>query len=207
MAAKAATAAEHNNKISIQGRALFNMALSTCLSKTVHAIDQFTETTGQAISWLNIAMVVLTCLTVVLRYVFNHSSIIAQEGIMYMHALVFLVASAYTLKHDEHVRVDIFYHKLSPKGKAVINLFGTLLLLTPVMIFIGWSSWPYITSSWSILETSQEAAGIPLVYLLKSLIIAMVVLMLLQALSEILRSIATLLGLPVEHPLKPEGAL
>nr|WP_285903192.1 TRAP transporter small permease subunit [Alkalimarinus sediminis] len=183
------------------------MALSTCLSKTVRSIDQFTETVGNAISWLNIVMVVLTCLTVVLRYVFNHSSIMAQEGIMYLHAAVFLVASAYTLKHDEHVRVDIFYHKLSPRGKAAINLFGTLLLLAPVMIFIGWSSWPYIANSWSILETSQEAAGIPLVYLLKSLIIAMVAVMLLQAFSEIIRSIATLIGLPVEQPFKSEGAL
>lgn len=183
------------------------MALSTCLTKTVHTIDWFTETTGRTVSWLNIAMVVVTCITVVLRYAFNHSSIIAQEGIMYLHAAVFLIASAYTLKHDEHVRVDIFYHKLTPKGKATINLLGTVLLLTPVMIFIGWSSWPYIASSWSILETSQEAAGIPLVYLLKSLIIAMVALMLLQALSELLRNIAILSGVQVEHSIDREGAL
>ena len=183
------------------------MALSTGLSKSLQVIDQFTESVGQAISWLNIAMVLLTCLTVVMRYAFNHSSIIAQESIMYLHATVFLVASAYTLKHDEHVRVDIFYHRLSPKGKATINLLGTILLLIPVITFIGWSSWPYITSSWSILETSQEAAGIPLVYLLKSLIIAMVAVMLLQALCEILRSIAVLTGLQIEPPIKPKGAL
>ncbi len=183
------------------------MAFSTCLSKTIHTIDQFTNAIGHTVSWLNIAMVVLTCITVVLRYLFNHSSIIAQETIMYLHATVFLIASAYTLKLDEHVRVDIFYHKLSTKGKATINLLGTIFLLIPVMAFIGWSSWPYITSSWSIFETSQEAAGIPLVYLLKSLIIVMVATMLLQALSEILRNIATLAGIQVKHKFKREGAL
>lgn len=183
------------------------MAFSTALSKTVRTIDKVTESVGQTISWLNIAMVLLTCFTVVMRYVFNHSSIIAQESIMYLHATIFLIASAYTLKHDEHVRVDIFYHRLSPKGKATINLLGTIFLLIPVMTFIGWSSWPYIASSWSIFETSQEAAGIPLVYLLKSLIVIMVVGMLLQALSEILSSIAELFGIQVERTVKSEGAL
>ncbi|UZE95710.1 TRAP transporter small permease subunit [Alkalimarinus alittae] len=183
------------------------MAFSNTLLKTIHAIDQFTEHTGRTISWLNIAMVVLTCLTVIMRYVFNHSSIIAQESIMYLHASIFLIASAYTLKHDEHVRVDIFYHRLSPKAKATVNLLGTILLLIPVIGFIGWSSWPYIESSWRIYETSQEAAGVPLVYLLKSLILAMVAVMLLQALAEILRSITILTGIEVEHSAKHEGAL
>lgn len=126
---------------------------------------------------------------------------------MYLHASVFLIASAYTLKHDEHVRVDIFYHRLSSKAKATVNLLGTILLLVPVIGFIGWSSWPYIESSWRILETSQEAAGLPLVYLLKSLILVMVAVMLLQAFAEILRSIAILRGFPIGPSVKHEGAL
>ncbi|WP_250656657.1 TRAP transporter small permease subunit [Alkalimarinus coralli] len=183
------------------------MAVSISLAKIIRHIDQFTEVIGRAVSWLNIAMVLLTCFTVVMRYAFNHSSIIAQESIMYCHAAIFLVASAYTLKHDEHVRVDIFYHRLSSRGKALVNLFGTLFLLLPVILFIGWSSWPYIVSSWQILETSQEAAGIPLVYLLKSLILIMVAVMLLQAISEILRSIAQIKGIKIEERSPSEGAL
>ena len=183
------------------------MAFHTHLTKTIHKIDQFTEFTGRSIAWLNIAMVVLTCITVLMRYAFNHSSIFLQESILYLHATIFLLASAYTLKHDEHVRVDIFYHRLSEKGKAAVNLFGTLFLLVPVMSFIGWISWPYIESSWRIFEISQEADGLPLVYLLKSLILVMVGLMLLQAISEMLKSIVTLSGANVEHALKHEGAL
>ena len=168
------------------------MAFSTFLSISTRRIDQFTEFTGRCIAWLNVAMVVLTCLVVIMRYVFNHSSIVLQESAMYLHATVFLIASAYTLKHDEHVRVDIFYQRFSAKGKALANLIGTLFLLIPVILFIGWSSWPYIESSWQVLETSSEAAGLPLVFLLKSLILVMVAVLLIQATSEALKSIAEL---------------
>ncbi len=183
------------------------MAFSNFLTASTHRIDQFTEFTGRTIAWLNVAMVILTCLVVIMRYVFNHSSIVLQESAMYLHAIVFLMASAYTLKHDEHVRVDIFYQRLSTKGKALVNLIGTLFLLIPVMLFIGWSSWPYIESSWRVLETSSEASGLPLVFLLKSLIIVMVALLLVQAVSEILKSVAELAGIPVAHDHKEEGAL
>jgi len=183
------------------------MAFSTFLSTSTHRIDQFTEFTGRTIAWLNVAMVVLTCLVVIMRYVFNHSSIVLQESAMYLHAAVFLMASAYTLKHDEHVRVDIFYQRFSTKGKALVNLIGTLLLLIPVILFIGWSSWPYIESSWRVLETSSEAAGLPLVFILKSLILVMVAVLLIQAVSEVLKSVAELAGIPVGHDHKEEGTL
>jgi len=184
-----------------------SISLSTTISTTVRQIDQFTEFTGRSIAWLNVAMVVLTCLVVIMRYVFNHSSIVLQESAMYLHAMVFLIASAYTLKHDEHVRVDIFYQRLPTKGKALVNLIGTLFLLIPVILFIGWSSWPYIESSWRVLETSSEAAGLPLVFLLKSLILVMVAVLLIQALAEALRSIAELAGVHVDHDHRDEGTL
>ena len=177
------------------------------LTSTVQRIDQFTEVTGRTIAWLNVAMVLLTCLVVVMRYVFNHGSIIFQESVMYLHAMIFLIASAYTLKHDEHVRVDIFYQRFSSKGKAWVNLIGTLFLLLPVILFIGWSSWPYIASSWRIFEISQEAAGLPLVFILKSLILAMVVALFIQAIAEIFRSIAEIVGIPIKHDSKTIGGL
>ena len=181
------------------------MTFSTLLISSTRRIDQFTEFTGRSIAWLNVVMVILTCLVVIMRYVFNHSSIVLQESAMYLHAMVFLVASAYTLKHDEHVRVDIFYQGLSSKGKALVNLTGTLFLLIPVIVFIGWSSWPYIESSWRVLETSSEAAGLPLVFLLKSLILVMVTVLLIQAIAEALRSIAAIAGIPVNHEQKTKG--
>ena len=183
------------------------MAFSNFLTTSTHRIDQFTEFTGRTIAWLNVAMVVLTCLVVIMRYAFNHSSIVLQESAMYLHAIVFLMASAYTLKHDEHVRVDIFYQRFSIKGKALVNLIGTLFLLIPVILFIGWSSWPYIENSWQVLETSSEASGLPLVFILKSLIIVMVVVLFIQAVSEVLRSVAELTGIPVDRDDKEEGTV
>lgn len=167
------------------------------LTRLLHLLDLFTEKTGHFLSWLNVLMVIFTFCIVVMRYAFHYSPIAVQESIMYMHAMIFMLASAYTLKHDEHVRVDIFYQKFSAKGKACINLFGSLFLLLPTILFIGYISWPYVESAWQIKETSQEAAGLPLVYLLKSLIIAMTVLMSLQGLTEILRQFGILFGLDV----------
>ncbi|TBW58746.1 TRAP transporter small permease subunit [Marinobacter halodurans] len=157
-------------------------------------LDGFTERTGRTLAWLNIGMVVLTFAVVVMRYLFNHSSIFMQESVMYLHSIVFLLASAYTLKYNEHVRVDILYTRLSGKGKALVDLLGTLFLLMPVTIFIFFASLGYVESSWAIREHSPETSGIPLVYLLKTLIPLMCVLMVIQGVAEVLRNIAVLAG-------------
>jgi len=107
---------------------------------------------------------------------------------MYLHATLFMGASAYTLKCDEHVRVDIFYRLHSPKTKAWVNLFGTSFLLMPVCLFIGWVSLDYLAATWRIYESSPEAGGIPAVFLLKSLIAVLVISLLLQGLTELLRN-------------------
>lgn len=132
-------------------------------------------------------MVLVTFSIVVLRYVFNMGWIAMQESVTYMHALVFLMGTAYTLKADGHVRVDIFYRGKSEKYKALIDFFGSVFLLMPVSLFIAWISFHYVSDSWQILESSREAGGIPFVYLLKSGIIIMAVLLVLQASSEAIK--------------------
>ena len=132
-------------------------------------------------------MVLVTFTIVVLRYAFNMGWIAMQESVTYMHALVFLMGAAYTLKSDGHVRVDIFYRTKSVKYKALIDFLGSLLLLLPVSLFIAWVSSSYVAESWSILEGSREAGGIPFVYLLKSGILIMAVLLVLQAGSEAIK--------------------
>ena len=131
---------------------------------------------------------------VVLRYAFNTGWIAMQESILFMHALVFMLGAAYTLKQDGHVRVGIFYRKLGSRGKAWVDLLGTLLLLMPVSLFILWVSWDYVASSWALLEGSREAGGLPGVYLLKSSILLMTGLLILQGLAMLARSFCTLLG-------------
>jgi len=112
-------------------------------------IDSITERLGRAVAWLVLVMMLIQFLVVVLRYVFSFNSIPMQESIMYMHATVFLLAASYTLKHDGHVRVDIFYRGLGAKGKAWVDLCGALFLLLPFMIFILVASFGYVVSSWS----------------------------------------------------------
>ena len=163
------------------------------LSGIARRIDSLNETVGRAISWLTLTMVVVTFTVVVLRYLFNIGWIAMQESVTYMHAVVFMLGAAYTLKHSGHVRVDIIYRARSRRVQAWIDLVGALLLLLPVCLFIGWISWEYVAASWSVHETSQEAGGIPAVFLLKSVILVMAVLLILQGISQALTSLMELL--------------
>ncbi len=161
----------------------------TGIKAIVFTINQFTEFTGRLISWLTLLLVFAVCSVVVFRYFLNIGSIALQESAMYLHTVVFMGASAYTLKHNGHVRVDVFYRKMSIKQKALINSLGTIFLLIPVCLFIGIVSWDYIARSWAVMETSQDPGGLPFVYALKSLIMVMVATLLLQAIAELLHSL------------------
>ena len=165
------------------------------LQRLQSRLSNINETVGRAISWLTLLMVIVTFLVVVLRYAFNLGWIAMQESVTYMHALVFLLGAAYTLKHDGHVRVDIFYRRLGPRGQAWVDLLGALLLLWPVCIYISWVSWDYVASSWQVREASGEAGGLPGVYLLKSTIVLMTALVAVQGTVQVLRSILVLRGI------------
>ncbi|TLU61694.1 TRAP transporter small permease subunit [Thalassotalea litorea] len=167
---------------------------SLWLAKVVSFIDKLNETLGKLIAWLTLLIVVLTFFVVVLRYGFNIGSIALQESVLYAHATIFMLGAAYTLKHNGHVRVDVFYHRGSEKAQAWINLFGTVFLLFPVMIFMAWISSDFIAASWSILEKSREPGGLPLVYLNKTLIYALAFTLGLQGISEVGRNILILQG-------------
>ena len=160
----------------------------------VRSLDRFADLTGRAVAWLTLSMVVVTFVVVVLRYLFDTGWIAMQESVTYMHAVVFMLGAAYTLRHDGHVRVDIFSRRFGPRGRAMIDLAGALLLLLPVSIFIFWISWRYVADSWSVLEGSREAGGLPGVYLLKSLIILMPALLIVQGFSTVLRNLLLITG-------------
>ena len=167
---------------------------SNFLSRFVRLLDNLSEWTGKTISWLALLMVVSTFIIVVMRYVMNSGNVAFQESVIYMHSFLFLLGAAYTLKHDGHVRVDIFYRPLSERNKAWVNIFGTVFLLFPVTLFIAYISWEYVATSWALTEGSQEAGGIPYRYVLKSALIAMPVLMILQGIAELGRCILVLQG-------------
>lgn len=177
---------------------LHSVPMQEKLQQLARRIDTLSELTGRAVAWLTLATVIITFAVVVLRYVFQTGSIALQESVSYLHAAVFMLGAAYTLKHDAHVRVDIFYSRMTQRGKAWINLAGSLLLLLPVCLFILSASLEYTGNAWSVLEGSQEAGGLDAVFLLKTLIPVMAMLLLLQGIALCLHSILRLSGLPVD---------
>lgn len=144
------------------------------------AVEKLIRAVGQVVSWLTLLMVVLTVAIVIARYGFDRGSVAVQELVLYAHAAVFMLGAAYALGEDRHVRVDVFYRGFSPVAQAWVNLLGVLLLLLPLMVYLVWVSWPYVVQSWAIGESSREAGGLPFVYLLKTLLLAMPVLVALQ---------------------------
>lgn len=155
-------------------------------------IDRFNTIIGRAVAWLALVVVLLQFALVVARYLFGLGSIWATEAVIYAHATLFLLAAAWTLRAGGHVRVDIFYAEASPRTKAMIDLIGAVLLLLPFALVLVWLSWPYAARSRAILERSQEASGLPLVFLLKSLIPLFAALMALQGVAQAVRAYASL---------------
>jgi TRAP-type mannitol/chloroaromatic compound transport system permease small subunit len=164
----------------------------------------FTGWIGRTVSWLTLLMVLLTFAIVILRYGMNQGWIWLQESVTYLHALVFMTAAAWAFQTDDHVRVDIFYRDRSNRHKAWVNLLGTLIFLAPFSIFLIVIGWDYVAASWVTKEGSREAGGLPLVYLLKSLILIMPALLLIQSFSVVRASIFTLRS---EHSRESEHDL
>lgn len=151
-------------------------------------IDRLNSAIGHAVSWLALAVVVIQFALVLMRYVFDVGSIWMSESVIYAHATLFMLAAAWTLREDGHVRVDIFYADATPRTKAFINLTGAMLLLLPFAVSVIWLAWPYVARSWAILERSHETSGLPAVFLLKSLIPLFGLLLALQGVAQAIRA-------------------
>ena len=173
----------------------------TPLNALADRIDRLTTAVGRAVAWLALAVVLLEFALVVARYVFSLGSIWATEAVIYAHATLFMLAAAWTLKAGSHVRVDVFYADASPRAKAIIDLAGSVLLLLPFTLVLVWLGVPYAARSWAILERSQEASGLPLVFVLKTLIPLFAVMMALQGFAQAIRALAIL----IPSPLAGEG--
>jgi TRAP-type mannitol/chloroaromatic compound transport system permease small subunit len=170
------------------------MSLIDSVSSVSFIIDTINKKIGEWVSYFTFLMAAVTFTVVVLRYGFNLGWIVMQESVVYLHAAVFLLGSAYTLQHDGHVRVDVFYRGFSRKRKALVNLIGTLFLLLPMMVFITAVSWHYVFESWQTLEGSMESGGLPFLYVLKSFILLFSLTMFFQGVSEALKQTLILAG-------------
>lgn len=159
------------------------------MQRLLQLLNSFTRHLGQLIRWLTLLMVILVCAVVVLRYFFGTPSTVLQESVLYLHATVFMAGMAYAWQQGAHVRVDVFSRNWSYQRKQRIEQLGIVLFLIPICIFILIMSWKYVANSWAIGERSDETGGLPFVYLLKSLILIMPCLLLLQAVVELAKTL------------------
>ncbi len=159
----------------------------------ISTIQKLNTKIGKLVSWCLLLMVVLTCIIVILRYVFNIGFIWMQELVRFLYAAVFLICAAFTFSADEHVRVDIFYSRLSIKKKKIVNLLGNIFLLLPVCITILLYSFNYVVNSWVQLEGSLEERGLHLVYIMKSFIWIFAIMLIIEAANQIINNIKSIL--------------
>ncbi len=162
------------------------------LEAIARPLDRCTVLTGRAAAWLTVAIVLATAAVVVLRYGFNIGFVALQELITYLHGAIFMLGAAFTLQQGRHVRVDIFYRRLPKRRRMQVNIAGHLLFLVPICLTVLFTSLDYVLVSWRIREVSTEPAGLPAIFLLKTLIPLFALTLLAQGLAETLRLVALL---------------
>ena len=136
----------------------------------IQIIDRLNERIGKTVSWLTVILILITCYDVVVRYIFRESSVAFQEIEWHLFAILFLMGGAYTLKTDDHVRVDIFYTKFSVEKKALVDFIGSIIFLIPFCLLTIYSSKDFVVNSFLVKETSPDAGGLPARYILKAFI-------------------------------------
>jgi TRAP-type mannitol/chloroaromatic compound transport system permease small subunit len=164
------------------------------MRELAHRIDRFQERFGRGVSWLSLAMVLVVFTDVVTRYAFRTTSGAMQELEWYLFGTLYLLAAGYTLLHDEHVRVDIMYSKLSPRRRAAVDFVLFCLFFFPSCLLVIYTAWPFVRNSWAVWEGSPDPGGLPLRWLLKSMIIVGFVLLLLQGISQSIKSFYWAMG-------------
>jgi TRAP-type mannitol/chloroaromatic compound transport system permease small subunit len=165
------------------------------IERVAAAIDRAIAAVGRAATWCCLYVVIAEFAVVAMRYALGMGSIKLQESVLYAHAGLFMLAAAWTLQMDGHVRVDIFYAQARPRTRALIDLIGAVVFLLPFAAALLLLSVPYVERSWAIFERSRETSGLPFVYLLKTLIPVFAALIGLQGVAQAIRA-ALVLGGP-----------
>lgn len=166
--------------------------MKNLLQKFINLVNTINENVGRAAAWLTTILVVLVCGRVLGRVIFDSEPVWLPELEWHLFAMIFLLGAGYTLKHDKHVRVDLFYAKFSKKDQALVNLVGGLLFLIPWCFLIMFVSYDYALGSFKILEGSPNPNGLPFRFIIKFTITVGASLLLLQALAMVADSILTL---------------
>ncbi|MFC5044518.1 TRAP transporter small permease subunit [Aquimarina hainanensis] len=173
------------------------------MQRCITALDWINKKIGVYVSWLAVALAIVMTIDVIIRFVFQTTFIWVIEIEVYLFGMLFLIASGYTFSENKHVRVDVFYSRLSEKGKAWIDLLGGVCLLIPWCYVVIVTSWYYGLTSWMIGEQSPQPGGLPALYILKFCITVGFTFLLLQGISHILKCLHTLLT--PSKGIKPRG--
>jgi len=173
------------------------------------AIDRLNDRVYAMIRWLTLAMILVGAFNAIARYLTRWTGVALASNAYfdlqwYMFSLIFLLGAAYGLNHDVHVRVDVVYSRLSSKGRAWIDLVGTILFLIPFCVMMLVTSYPAVRNSWSVREMSPDPGGLPR-YPIKAVILVCFILLLLQAVAQLIKQVAVLRGALPPDEAREEG--
>lgn len=154
-------------------------------------IDKGNRTLAKIAGWCAILMMAFQAFSVIARYVFSYSIISVQEAVVYGHSILFLFGAAYILQLNQHVRVDVFYSKMSTKLRRKINLIGLMCFVLPVAVTLLYVATPYILNAWQNLEGSRQSGGIAAVFLLKTCIGIFALTLAFQAIAIVIRLLSS----------------
>ncbi len=155
---------------------------------------------GRPVAWLVVFLMLVQVTVIGLRHVFDLGSVQLQESAWYLHGTVLMLGAGYTFAQNKHVRLDILYRRLSLPGQHRINLVGHALLLIPLCLTILWVCAPYIASSFAVREVSSAVGGLPLLFVMKSLIAVFALLILLFGVQHSITLLRSLLGARSKDP-------
>ena len=172
-------------------------------------IDRLNDRIGRLLYWLTLAMVGVGAFNALARYLDKYTGLGLSSNMWiemqwYLFSLVFLLGAAYTLEYDDHVRVDVLYSRLSRRGRAWVDILGTLCFLLPFCGLVLWMSIPFVSNSWAILEGSPDPGGLPR-YPIKTVIPLALLLVMAQGAALIIRKVAVLRGHEVTDPVDRES--
>ena len=165
------------------------MSVLTLLSRIIDKVNTYI---GHLCAIFAFSMVIVVFTVVVMRYGFNVGFIWMQEIYVWLHSFVFMLGAGFTYLANEHVRIDVFYRDASDKYKSIVDLIGNIILLLPFLYIIWKYSYPFVYRSFLMNEVSREAGGMPALFILKSAILWFCIVLFLQVVSNICKSLLTL---------------
>ena len=170
---------------------VYSRAMSA-LAQISKYIDRFNTFVGYLCAFFVFSMVIVVFTVVVLRYGFNIGFIWMQEVYVWLHSFIIMLGAGFTYLANEHVRIDVFYREASKKYKAIVDLLGNIFLLLPFLYIIWSYSYPFVYRSFLMGEVSREAGGMPALYVLKSAILWFCLVLFIQLISNVIKSLLTL---------------